>query len=156
MLLNLFLATALQAASVPALPAAEPPPLAVIVNAGTPVDALTLAELRRVFLGDRQFWSGDLRVTLLVPRPGSPERELLLLRVYEKSEAQYRHYWIAKVFRTEVTTAPKVVSSDRMAADLVRQIEGAVAVVSAANVPAGVKVLKINDRAAADPDYPLR
>ena len=156
MLLNLFLATALQTASVPALPAAEPPPLAVIVNEGTPVDALTLAELRRVFLGDRQFWSGDLRVTLLVPRPGSPERELLLLRVYEKSEAQYRHYWIAKVFRTEVTTAPKVVSSDRMAADLVRQIEGAVAVVSAANVPAGVKVLKINDRAADDPDYPLR
>jgi hypothetical protein len=153
--LNLFLAAALQAASVPVLPA-EPPPLAVIANAGIPIDTLTLAELRKVFLGDRQFWSGDLRVTLLVPRPGSPEREALLLRVYEKSEAQYRHYWIAKVFRTEVTTAPKVVSSDRMAADLVRQIDGAVAVVSAANVPPGVKVLKINDRAADDPDYPLR
>jgi ABC-type phosphate transport system substrate-binding protein len=154
--LHLFLATALQAASVPALPPGEPPALAVIVNAGIPVDELSLAELRKVFLGDRQFWSGDLRVTLLVPRPGSPEREALLSRIYEKSEAQYRHYWIAKVFRTEVTAAPKVVNSDRMAADLVRQIEGAVAVVSAANVPPGVKVLKINDRATDDPDYPLR
>lgn len=155
-MLNLLLAAALCAASVPALPAADTPPLAVIANAGIPVDTLTLAELRKVFLGDRQFWSGDLRVTLLVPRPGSPEREALLLRVYEKSEAQYRHYWIAKVFRTEVTAAPKVVSSNRMAADLVRQIEGAVAVVPAANVPPGVKVLKIDDKDAADPDYPLR
>jgi ABC-type phosphate transport system substrate-binding protein len=154
--LHLFLATALQAAPLPALPPGDPPPLAVIANAGIPLDTLTLAELRKVFLGDRQFWSNDLRVTLLVPRPGTPEREALLLHVYEKSEAQYRHYWIAKVFRTEVTTAPKVVSSDRMAAELVRQIEGAVAVVSAANVPPGVKVLKLNDRGAGDPDYPLR
>ena len=72
-MLQFFLATALQAASVPALPAGPPPPLAVIANAGIPVDTLSLAELRKVFLGDRQFWSGDLRVTLLVPRPGWAE-----------------------------------------------------------------------------------
>ena len=45
MLSPFVLAVALGAASVPALPAAEPPPLAVIANEGIPVDTLTLAEL---------------------------------------------------------------------------------------------------------------
>src|SRR5262245_59460056 len=81
--------------------------LAVITHPDVPEGDLSLAELRRIFLGDRQFWAGEQRVVLLVPPARSAERATLLDKVYEKTESQYRHYWIAKVFRTESQTAPK-------------------------------------------------
>ena len=129
--------------------------LAVIAHPDVPEEDVSVAELRRIFLGDRQFWTGEQRVILLVPPAKSNERAALLDRVYEKTESQYRHYWIAKVFRTESPTAPKVVKSDATP-DLVRQIPGAIAVVDAAKVPAGVKVLRIGGKTAADAGYLLR
>ena len=66
-----------------------------------PVDNLTFAELRRLMLGDRQFWASNLKVTLLVRAPGARERDVVLKTIYQMSEAQFRQYWIAKVFRAE-------------------------------------------------------
>src|ERR1700750_976510 len=86
--------------------------VAIVVRPDTPVDSLTLGDLRRVFLGDRQFWSSTLRVTLLVRAPGAHERDVVLSTVYQMSEAQSRQYWIAKVFRAEAAAAPKVVYSN--------------------------------------------
>src|SRR5687768_1547721 len=147
----------LAAASLAFLGAAEAPrpSIAVIAHPEVPSDDLELSELRRIFLADRQFWNRDTPVTLLVPAPGSPERAAMLARIYEKSETQYRHYWIAKVFRAEVASAPKVVSG-RLAGDLVRGIEGAVTVVEASRVPTGVKVLRIDGKRLDDREYPLR
>jgi hypothetical protein len=145
--LGAFLPAAAQEATVP---------LAVIVHPDVPVDGLTLGELRKVFLGDRQFWEGELRVVLLVPPDRSSERAALLARVYEKTETQYRHYWIAKVFREEAQSAPKKISSPRLTGDLVRQIPGAITVVDAAKVPSGVKVLRIDGKTPADAGYALR
>jgi len=138
-------------------PVEEPAPLrlAVIVHGDVPVDDLSLGELRKIFLGDRQFWIEDLRVVVLVPPIGSGERAVLLEKVYEKTESQYRHYWIAKVFREEASSAPKRAASARAAGDLVRQIPGAISVADAAKVPPGVKVLRVDGKAAADEDYPL-
>jgi hypothetical protein len=131
------------------------PSIAVIAHPGVPSDDLDLGELRRIFLADRQFWNRELPVTLLVPAPGTAERTAMLGRIYEKSETQYRHYWIAKVFRAEVASAPKV-ATGRLVADLVRGIEGAITVVEASRVPTGVKVLKIDGKRLDDRDYPLR
>ena len=150
-------AALLAACGLPLIGATEAPrpSIAVIAHPEVPTDDLELGELRRVFLADRQFWNRDTPVTLLVPAPGSPERAAMLARIYEKSETQYRHYWIAKVFRAEVASAPKV-ASGKLAADLVRGIEGAITVVEAARVPPGVKVLKIDGKRLDDRDYPLR
>ncbi len=38
------------------------PDIAVVVHPDVPVDNLTFAELRRVLLGDREFWTSGLRV----------------------------------------------------------------------------------------------
>lgn len=130
--------------------------VAVIAHAEVPVQSLSFAELRRIFLGERQFWSDDLRVTLLVPAPASRERRTLLAGIYERTETQYRHYWIAKVFRTEATAAPKVVPAGEMTGELVRAIPGAIALVDGMRVPAGVKVLQIEGKQPGQAGYPLR
>jgi hypothetical protein len=148
-----FLAAA--AAMVPRARAAEPD-IAIVVRPDVPVDDLTLAELRRLLLGDRQFWTSNLRVTLLVRAPGARERDVVLRTIYQMSEAQFRQYWIAKVFRNEVAGGPKVVYSNEMAAELTTAIPGAVAFVEADKAPKGLKVLKVNGKLPGQAGYPLR
>lgn len=129
--------------------------IAIIVHREVPVDDLSVAELRKIFLGDRQFWTTDLRITPLIPESSRPERAALL-SLCEKNEAQFRHHWIAKVFRAEATTAPKMVQSPLVMGQLVQAIAGAIGFVDAAAVPRGVKVLTVNGKRVDETDYPLR
>jgi ABC-type phosphate transport system substrate-binding protein len=130
--------------------------IAIVVRQDVPVENVTFAELRKLLLGDRQFWSSNLRVTLLVRAPGARERDVVLKTIYQMSEAQFRQYWIAKVFRAEAASGPRVVYSNEMAAELTSAIPGAVAFVEASQVPKGLRVLKINGKLPGDKDYPLR
>jgi ABC-type phosphate transport system substrate-binding protein len=130
--------------------------VAIVVRPDVPVENLSFGDLRKVLLGDRQFWSSNLRVTLLVRAPGAREREIVLKTVYQMTEAQFRQYWIAKVFRAEAAAGPRVVYSNEMAAELTSAIPGAVAFVEADQVPKGLKVLKINGKLPGDKDYALR
>ena len=129
--------------------------IAIVVRPDVPVDNVTFAELRRLFLGDRQFWTSNVRVTLLVRAPGARERDVVLKTIYQMSEAQFRQYWIAKVFRAEAASGPRIVYSNEMAAELVSGMPGAVAFVDAEAVPKGLKVLKINGLLPGAKGYPL-
>ncbi len=135
--------------------AARASDIAIVVRPDVPVDNLSFPELRKLFLGDRQFWSSNVRVTLLVRAPGAREREVVLKNIYQMSEAQFRQYWIAKVFRAEAASGPRIVYSNEMAVDVVAGTPGAVAFVEADQVPKGLKVLKINGLLPGARDYPL-
>ena len=153
---TLFIATLLFAA--PALEAEQPRlAVAVIVHEQVPVDELSLSELRRIFRGERLFWNRDLTITLLAPPRGSPERQVLLDKVYgRQSEAEYQRFWINKLFDEGGRTAPKITDSPQTSVNLVREIPGAIAVVPADRIPRGVKVLRIDGRSPGEPGYPLR
>ncbi|MBZ5574989.1 MAG: hypothetical protein LAP40_00350 [Acidobacteriia bacterium] len=146
---------ALAAAAALPVAGAEDNTIAIVVRPDVPVDNLSFAELRRLMLGDRQYWSSNLRVTLLVRAPGARERDVVLKTIYQMSEAQFRQYWIAKVFRAEAASGPRIVYSNEMAVELATQIPGAVAFVDSAQIPSGLKVLKINGRLPREAGYPL-
>lgn len=148
-------ALALVAVLAAAVPAAAGD-IAVVVHPDVKVDALTFSELRKILLGDRQFWPSGQPVTLIVRAPVAAERTLLLEKVYEMTEAQFRQYWIAKVFRAEATSGPRVVLSNNESVELIGVLPGAVALVSADDVPAGVKILRIDGHKPGDRPYPLR
>jgi ABC-type phosphate transport system substrate-binding protein len=130
--------------------------VAIVVRPDVPVDNLPFPELRRLMRGERQFWTSNLRVTLLVRAPGARERDIVLKTIYQMSEAQFRQYWIAKVFRAEAASGPRIVYSSEMAAELATAIPGAVAFVDASQVPKGLKVLKIDGLLPGEKGYPLR
>ena len=52
--------------------------IAVVVSANSTVSDLPLADLRRILLGDRQFWGDRTRITVVVPPPASAERATML------------------------------------------------------------------------------
>jgi hypothetical protein len=72
------------------------------------------------------------------------------------TEAEYRQYWIAKMFRAEVAAGPKLVYSSEMARELVTAIPGAIGFMPANSVGGGVKVIRIDNRLPSDPGYILR
>jgi ABC-type phosphate transport system substrate-binding protein len=130
--------------------------IAVVVHPDTPIKDLSLAEVRKVFLGERQYWNSKLPVTLLIRAPVARERDVVLRVIYQMTEAQFKQYWVAKIFRAEVASPPKIVYSNDMQYDLVTAIPGAIAFVDARNVRPGVKVLRVDGHLPGEKDYPLQ
>ena len=152
-----FLATWIYLALFSPVPAAVPGgDVAVVVHPGVPANDLSFGEVRKILLGDRQFWSSNLRVTLLIRAPVAPEREVILKRVYQMSEAQFRQYWIGKVFRAEAATGTRLVYSNEETTELVSAIPGSIAFVDASRIPKGLKLLKIDGKLPGEKAYPLR
>jgi hypothetical protein len=135
--------------------AAAPNDMAVVVRSDTPVDNLSFADVRKLFMGDRQYWSSNLRVTLLIRAPSAPERDVVLRSIYGMTEAQFRQYWISKIFRLEASIGPKVVYSSDMAMELVTAVPGAVTFMDSSNVPKSLKILKIDSRLPGEKGYRL-
>ena len=130
--------------------------IAVVVHPDTPVSNLSLSEVRKVFLGDRQYWSTNVPVVLMIRAPVARERDVVLKIIYQMSESQFKQYWIAKIFRAEAATAPKVVYSNDMANQLLTAIPGAIAFVDSKEVKPGTKVVRVDGRLPGEAGYPLR
>jgi ABC-type phosphate transport system substrate-binding protein len=130
--------------------------IAVVVHPDTPISNLSLSEVRKVFLGDRQYWSTNVPVVLLIRAPVARERDVVLKVIYQMSESQFKQYWIAKIFRAESATAPKVVYSNDMANQLVTAIPGAIAFIDSKEVKLGAKVVRVDGRLPGEAGYPLR
>lgn len=131
-------------------------PLAIVVHKDAPVENLSLTELRSIFLADQQFWEDRTRIILLVRAPQSDERDFVLNRIYQMSEAEFRQYWIAKMFRAEVPRGPKIVFSTDMTLDLVVAIPGSISFMRADAVSEDVKVVRVDGALPTDPGYPLK
>ena len=129
--------------------------VAIVVHPGVTVDELSLGELKSIFLGEQQYWSDGSRITLLVRAAIAPERDLILSAIYGMGEERYRQYWIAKMFRSEVASGPKIVFSTDMLRDLVTVIPGSIGFVPVSEVGPDLKVIRIDGLMPGDEGYPL-
>ncbi len=130
--------------------------IAIVAHPSVPVQDLNMAEIRKIFMGDRQYWSPNLRITLLVRAPVARERDIVLKTIYQMSEAQFRQYWIGKVFRAESASGPKIVYSSGTATELVSGIPGCITFMLASEVPKTLKTVKVNGLLPGEKGYPLR
>jgi len=155
-LLTLFLAALGVNAAPVAAQAAPRQAIAIVVNAKSPISDLSFDELRKIFMGDQQFWPDRSKVTLLVRAPTARERAVVLDKIYKMDEDQFRQYWIGKMFRAEVAGGPKIVYSTDMALTLIAAIKGSITFVPAAAVAGDVKVLRIDGKLPSDVGYILK
>lgn len=129
--------------------------VAIVTHPDVPVDNLSFAQVRKIFRGEQQFWANRQRITLLMRAPEAQERQVVLDRIYEMTEGQFRQYWIAKIFRSEVPSGPKIVYSTEMAHDLLGALPGSISFVLSSDIRDGVKVLQIDGKLPGESDYPL-
>jgi len=130
--------------------------IAVVVNADTPVADLSLSDVRKVLLGERQYWNSKLPVVLLIRAPAARERDVVLRVIYQMSEAQFKQYWVAKIFRAEAAAPPRIVYSNDMQYELLTALPGSIAFVDSRNMRAGVKILRVDGHLPGEKNYPLR
>ena len=129
--------------------------VAIVVHPQVAVDDLSLDELKSIFLAERQHWQDRSRITLLVRAAIAPERDRVLSEIYGMGEDRYRRYWIAKMFRSEVASGPKIVFSTEMLRDLVTVIPGSIGFVPVSEVGPDLKVIRIDGKLPGDEGYPL-
>jgi ABC-type phosphate transport system substrate-binding protein len=130
--------------------------VAVIVHRDNPLNNLSLSELRRIYMGERQYWKANVPVSVLIRTPGSREREVVLREIFKMNEAQYKQYWVGKIMRAESTSAPIEVYSNGMTKEGIASLAGGIGCVLASDVRAGVKVLRIDGHLPGEAAYPLR
>jgi ABC-type phosphate transport system substrate-binding protein len=131
-------------------------PIAIVVHKDSDVENLAMTQLRNIFLANQQFWPDRTRIILLVRAPKSDERDFVLNTIYQMDEAEFRKYWISKMFRAEVPRGPKIVFSTDMTLELVVAIPGSISFISAELVTDDVRVLRVDGKLPSDPGYPLK
>ncbi len=133
----------------------EDRPVAIVVHPDTDISNLTMQELRGIFLAEQQYWPDKSRIVLLVRAPAAYERTFVLNRIYQMDEAEFRRYWIKKMFRAEIPSGPRVVFSSNMALGLVTAIPGSITFMLASDVGPEVKTVRIDGKLPNEPGYPL-
>jgi hypothetical protein len=128
--------------------------LAVIVNKDNPLNDLSIAELRRILLGERTTWSGSKKIVLLLPMVGSAERQTAL-RLVAMDESSYKSHWAEKSGNGESGAAPIAAPASGIAVNLVAETQDAIAVVPLGDVKGTVKILRIDGSLPGNPAYPI-
>lgn len=129
--------------------------LAVVVHRDVDIDDVTINELRRIFLAEQQYWPDKSRIVLLIREPETHERRIVLERIYEMTEPEFRRYWIAKVFKAEIPSGPKVVLSVNMARDLVSVIPNSITFMRSADAGSDFKVIRVDGKLPDEDGYAL-
>ncbi len=137
---------------------AQPPSdaLAIIVNRSNPVDGLTLAELRRIFMLETQTWPHGRKITLVLREKGQPERGEAIRLICGVSEADYDRHVLYQTFSGLVGWGPRSILSSSAMMRFVFNAPGAIGYVPSEAADRTTKTLRINNLLPGDPQYPLR
>jgi ABC-type phosphate transport system substrate-binding protein len=144
----------------PAWPA-DGGPIVVIVNQANPVQNLSLAELRKIFLSDHSRWETGKAIAPVIVTPGAPERSAFLKTVCGMSNAEFSKYFVQAAFTGKDVTPPREVSNGRDVKSIVAGSPGAIGFIRGLDFhgdgsDGGVKAVKIEGLLASDPGYKLR
>jgi ABC-type phosphate transport system substrate-binding protein len=130
--------------------------LAIIVNRANPVDDLSFAELRKIFLGRRSHWPNGRRIAIVMLEPGQPERETVLREIYRMTESEYRDHFLKGLFTGEVFVSPKTLSSPAVVRRFVLNAPGAIGYLRESDVDESVKVIRVDGKLPDEKDYILQ
>ena len=130
--------------------------IAVLVNSQNPVNNVSLAALRKPLLGEQRAWSNKVSVALILRESGSREREVPLRVAAQMTEAQFKEYWLVRIFRGEASAEPLSVPSNGLASEYVSTNTGGLTFAQGTNVRRDLKVLKVDGQSPGDADYPLK
>jgi len=130
--------------------------IAVVVNAVNPDNDVSLAHLRRLLLGDRRFWAGNVRVKLALRERGARERDRMLNVLLDMDNRAFDEHWRAKVFRGEAAEEPLTLSSRDLVVEYVQGTPGALVFMAEKDVPSHLKVLRVEGKLPGEHGYAVR
>ncbi|HEY7616994.1 MAG TPA: hypothetical protein VH744_09345 [Terriglobales bacterium] len=130
--------------------------LAIVVNQSNTVDNLSMAELRRIFLGERSHWPNGRRITLVMMQPGQSEREAVLRDVCRMTEKEFNNHFLHGLFTGEVFASPKTLATPVGVRKFVFNVPGAIGYLRPADVDETVKVIRVDGLLPGEKDYKIQ
>ena len=137
--------------------------IAVVTNIANPESSITLAELRRIYLGETTSWEFSEQrresITLLDYKGEADVGEAFYRIIAQMSPTRIRLKWLSMILNGEFQKLPKSTDSERKLVELIGNDVGAIGflrVVDLDPLAKSVKVLKIDGKGTGDRDYPLR
>jgi ABC-type phosphate transport system substrate-binding protein len=130
-------------------------PLAIVVNRSNPVDGITFAELRNIFLGNRGYWINGRRITLVMRDPGEPERKAILRDVCGMNEDQLKNHFLHGLYTGEILVSPKTLATPTGVRKFIFNVPGAIGYLRPGDVDSTVKIIRIDGLLPDDKGYKL-
>jgi len=134
--------------------AANAEPLAVVIGKNASLDAVSLPELKRLFMGDSLVGPKGQKLIALNRDPKSDERIGFDRSVLGMSPDAVARYWIDRKIRGK-SSAPKAIEPAAVLQRVVAKLDGAVAYVRARDVSADVKIVRVDGKRPGDAGYPI-
>ena len=136
-------------------------PIVVIVNQANPLQNVSMAELRKIFLSDRNRWDTGKNIAPVIAAPGTAERVAFLKIVCGMRDAEFSKYFLQAAFTGKDVTPPREVLSSRDVKTTVAASPGAIGFIRGLDFhgdgsDGGVKAVKVEGLLASDPGYKLR
>ena len=119
------------------------PPFTVVVNNANPVDTLTVAELRRIFMKQQRLWAHGDTIVPVDWDAASQMRRVFSQIILGRSVREMAEYWVRQSV-TQGLAPPSTLSSDLAVARFVATVPGAIAYLSADAADRSVKRVRID------------
>jgi ABC-type phosphate transport system substrate-binding protein len=139
--------------------------VAVIVNKSNPVVGLTMAQLRKIVLGQETKWTSGKKIAVLMTTPGQPERDGTLKIVCGMSETDFSLHFMRGTMWASSHVAkssaprldpPRTVGSGVQVRQAVAGSTDSVGFIKASELDDSVKVITIDGTRPGNPDYKLK
>ena len=131
------------------------PPLSVVVSKNSPVESLSLYELKHLYLGEYINGSDGKRLIPLNRAFGSSERVGFDAAALGMSPDQATAYWIDRRIRGQ-SGSPRAIAQADLAQRIVGHLEGGITYVRPDELRPDVKVVRIDSKLPSDPGYRIR
>ena len=119
------------------------PPVTIVVNNANPVDTLTVAELRRIFMKQQRLWAHGDTIVPVDWDAASQMRRLFSQIVLGRSVREMAEYWVQQSV-TQGLAPPSTLSSGLAVARFVATVPGAIAYLPPDAVDRSVKRVRID------------
>ncbi len=132
--------------------------IAIVVNVNNVVDKLSMGDVEKIFRAEKQFWKNGKKIRLIMRPMDSIEGKVLLEKIYNMPQEEFKLFWLEKVYGNIVTEPPTIISSASMVNILVGQLQGAIAPIEVNKISewAKIKVMKVNGKMPGESGYPLK
>ena len=130
--------------------------LGIVVNRSNPVENLSFAELRKIFLGEQSHWSNGRRISIVMLEPGKQERQAVLAQIYRMDDKEFDKHFSQGLSSGEIHATPKTLATSTEVLKYVYNVPGAIGYVRVTEADDSVKILHVDSRLPGDKDYSIR
>lgn len=128
--------------------------LAVVVAKESPLESVSLRDLKRLYLSEQVNGPGGQRLIALNHERGTMERTAFDEHVLGMTPDEVGRYWIDRKIRGQLGP-PKTVSPLERLRAAIKRVDGTLTYLRLGDIQDGMRVLRVDGKAPGDPGYPL-